>query len=191
MVISRAVVSDKCDAVGSAKVFSQLMLVTGLAPILAPLAGGLMVGLWGWQSIFLALSIFSVMAAIAVAVGLEISRKTYAKIRQNLFWAFVYNLIGIPLAAFGLLNPVLAGAAMALSSVSVVGQRRVVAPALEHVERFGVLQILVQVVFCPCWPDELVGRCAPSPRRRRLCGADHFQGTPGSADQLRNRPVPE
>ncbi len=70
MVISRAVVSDKCDAVGSAKVFSQLMLVTGLAPILAPLAGGLMVGLWGWQSIFLALSIFSVMAAVAVAVGL-------------------------------------------------------------------------------------------------------------------------
>lgn len=70
MVISRAVVSDKCDAVGSAKVYSQLMLVTGLAPILAPLAGGVMVGLWGWQSIFLALSIFSVMAAIAVAVGL-------------------------------------------------------------------------------------------------------------------------
>ncbi|SFI85442.1 MULTISPECIES: cation-translocating P-type ATPase [unclassified Pseudomonas] len=55
-----------------------------------------------------------------VPAALEISRKTYAKIRQNLFWAFVYNLIGIPLAAFGLLNPVLAGAAMALSSVSVV-----------------------------------------------------------------------
>ncbi|AZF03454.1 multidrug effflux MFS transporter [Pseudomonas sp. R5-89-07] len=70
MVISRAVVSDKCDAVGSAKVYSQLMLVTGLAPILAPLAGGIMVGVWGWQSIFLALSLFSVMAAIAVAVGL-------------------------------------------------------------------------------------------------------------------------
>ncbi|MFD2643675.1 heavy metal translocating P-type ATPase [Pseudomonas japonica] len=55
-----------------------------------------------------------------VPAALEISRKTYAKIRQNLFWAFIYNLIGIPLAAFGLLNPVLAGAAMALSSVSVV-----------------------------------------------------------------------
>ncbi|WP_435034644.1 heavy metal translocating P-type ATPase [Pseudomonas neuropathica] len=55
-----------------------------------------------------------------VPAALEISRKTYAKIRQNLFWAFVYNLIGIPLAALGLLNPVLAGAAMALSSVSVV-----------------------------------------------------------------------
>ena len=55
-----------------------------------------------------------------VPAALEISRKTYAKIRQNLFWAFVYNLIGIPLAAFAFLNPVLAGAAMALSSVSVV-----------------------------------------------------------------------
>ena len=55
-----------------------------------------------------------------VPAALDISRKTYAKIRQNLFWAFVYNLIGIPLAAFGWLNPVLAGAAMALSSVSVV-----------------------------------------------------------------------
>jgi Cu+-exporting ATPase len=55
-----------------------------------------------------------------IPAALEISRKTYAKIRQNLFWAFVYNLVGIPLAAFGLLNPVLAGAAMALSSVSVV-----------------------------------------------------------------------
>jgi Cu+-exporting ATPase len=56
-----------------------------------------------------------------IPAALDISRKTYAKIRQNLFWAFIYNLIGIPLAAFGMLNPVLAGAAMALSSVSVVG----------------------------------------------------------------------
>jgi Cu+-exporting ATPase len=55
-----------------------------------------------------------------VPAALAISRRTYAKIRQNLFWAFIYNLIGLPLAAFGLLNPVLAGAAMALSSVSVV-----------------------------------------------------------------------
>lgn len=55
-----------------------------------------------------------------VADAIDISRKTYRKIQQNLGWAFVYNVVGIPLAALGYLNPVLAGAAMAFSSVSVV-----------------------------------------------------------------------
>jgi Cu+-exporting ATPase len=55
-----------------------------------------------------------------VGAAVEVSRRTYAKIRQGLFWAFAYNLVGIPLAALGYLSPVLAGAAMALSSVSVV-----------------------------------------------------------------------
>ena len=55
-----------------------------------------------------------------VPAAIDVSRRTYAKIRQNLFWAFVYNVVGIPLAALGYLSPVIAGAAMALSSVSVV-----------------------------------------------------------------------
>ncbi|QKO23346.1 cation-translocating P-type ATPase [Rhodoferax sp. BAB1] len=55
-----------------------------------------------------------------VAAAFEVSDRTVAKIRQNLFWAFIYNVAGIPLAALGFLNPVIAGAAMAMSSVSVM-----------------------------------------------------------------------
>jgi Cu+-exporting ATPase len=57
---------------------------------------------------------------LLVAAALDVSDRTVAKIRQNLFWAFIYNVAGIPLAALGFLNPVVAGAAMAMSSVSVM-----------------------------------------------------------------------
>ncbi|BAN50770.1 Bcr/CflA family multidrug efflux MFS transporter [Metapseudomonas resinovorans] len=70
MVVSRAVVRDLCDPIGSAKAFSQLMLVMGLAPILAPLGGGLLLGLFGWQSIFWGLTLFSVLVLLGVAFWL-------------------------------------------------------------------------------------------------------------------------
>ena len=57
---------------------------------------------------------------ILVPQALDISKSTRRKIRQNLFWAFIYNVIGLPLAASGILTPMFAGAAMALSSISVV-----------------------------------------------------------------------
>ena len=56
----------------------------------------------------------------AIPTGIKLSKKTIRKIKQNLFWAFFYNIIGIPVSAIGLLSPIIAGAAMAFSSVSVV-----------------------------------------------------------------------
>lgn len=55
-----------------------------------------------------------------IPIAIDIAKKTYQKIQQNLFWAFIYNIVGIPLAAFGFLNPMIAGAAMAFSSLSVI-----------------------------------------------------------------------
>ena len=70
-----------------------------------------------------------------VAAALDVSSATWRKLKQNLFWAFIYNLIGIPLAVLGLLNPALAGAAMAMSSISVVSNSLLLRrwrPDLDH-----------------------------------------------------------
>lgn len=74
MVITRAVVRDLCDPLASAKVFSQLVLVMGLAPILAPLGGGLLLNTLGWPSIFHSLAIFAGLCLLAVLLWLPETR---------------------------------------------------------------------------------------------------------------------
>jgi len=74
MVVSRAVVRDLCDPIASAKTFSQLMLVMGVAPILAPLAGGWLLNAFGWPSIFVCLALFGALCARGVALWLVETR---------------------------------------------------------------------------------------------------------------------
>ncbi|TWI54791.1 DHA1 family bicyclomycin/chloramphenicol resistance-like MFS transporter [Pseudomonas duriflava] len=66
MVISRAVVRDLCDPIQAAKAFSQIMLVTGVAPILAPIGGGWLLNAFGWQAIFVSLALFAIACGFAV-----------------------------------------------------------------------------------------------------------------------------
>ncbi|HMA09432.1 MAG TPA: HAD-IC family P-type ATPase, partial [Ramlibacter sp.] len=123
-VLAEVLPGDKADKVAQLKQGGHRVCMVGDGVNDAPALAAADVGMamaTGTDVAMHAAGITLMRGDVALVGGaLDISHQTVRKIRQNLFWAFAYNVAGIPLAALGYLSPVVAGAAMALSSVSVV-----------------------------------------------------------------------